>query len=125
MGKKTTPKSPLPYGVVTCLDPPPVSASLGESGQRLWARIQSQYAIRDEGGREMLFQACAAADRAERCRKAIDLDGELVEQPNGGTREHPLLKAEIAARSFIVRTLVRLGLAVEAVHPGPGRPPGG
>src|SRR5262249_17884745 len=127
MAKKsttTTGPAPMSYSAVTMLERGTVPAGLGETGQRLWAAVQGQYNIRDAGGVELLKQACQAADRAERCRKAIDLDGELVEQPNGGTREHPLLKAEIAARSFVVRTLTRLGLDVEPVRQ-PGRPPGG
>jgi hypothetical protein len=36
-------------------------------------------------------------------------------------REHPGLKHELAARSFVVRTLARLGLDVEAIKPV-GRP---
>jgi hypothetical protein len=124
MPKKTTPTSPLSYAVATMLQPTAVPPALGETGQKLWSAIQAQYAIEDAGGLELLRQACQAADRAERCRKAIDLDGELVEQPNGGTREHALLKAEIAARSFVVRTLSRLGLDMEPLRPGVGRPPG-
>jgi hypothetical protein len=41
-----------------------------------------------------------------------------------GPRDHPLLKHELAARSFVVRTLQRLGLNMEAVKPT-GRPPHG
>ena len=36
----------------------------------------------------------------------------------------PLLKHELAARAFVVRTLARLGLDLEPVRAGPGRPPG-
>jgi hypothetical protein len=37
-------------------------------------------------------------------------------------REHPAMKHELANRAFVVRTLARLGLDVEAVKPI-GRPP--
>jgi hypothetical protein len=39
-------------------------------------------------------------------------------------RDHSLIKHEIAARSFVVRTLARLGLDLEPVRAGPGRPAG-
>ena len=38
------------------------------------------------------------------------LDGSVVQTKNG-PREHPLLKSELACRSFVVRGLQRLGLA--------------
>jgi hypothetical protein len=90
----------------------------------LWTDITAAYEFSDRGSYETLFQACAAADRAERCRVAIDRDGEMI-RTRTGEREHPLLKAEMAARGFVVRTLARLGLDLEPVRPGPGRPPGG
>jgi hypothetical protein len=97
--------------------------TLGEVGLSLWNRITNAYAIEDEGGRELLSQACAAADRAEALRAQIDQDGEVL-VIKGVMRDHPALKHEIANRSFVVRTLMRLGLSVEPVR-GPGRPGSG
>jgi len=49
--------------------PPPrhpfSSRPLAEPGLNLWSRIQREYAISDSGGIELLFQLCAATDRAE------------------------------------------------------------
>jgi hypothetical protein len=99
------------------LEPP---RTLGKVGLNLWNRITSAYAIDDEGGREMLAQCCAAADRAESLRTQIDKDGEVI-LTKMGKKDNPLLKHEIAVRSFVVRTLSRLGLNVEPAR-GPGRP---
>jgi hypothetical protein len=99
------------------LEPP---RTLGKVGLNLWSRITSAYDVADEGGREMLAQCCAAADRAESLRTQIDQDGEVI-STRVGKKDNPLLKHEIAARSFVVRTLSRLGLNVEPVR-GPGRP---
>jgi hypothetical protein len=99
------------------LEPP---RTLGKVGLSLWNRITSAYDIADEGGREMLAQCCAAADRAESLRDQIDQDGEVI-LTKQGKKDNPLLKHEIAARSFVCRTLTRLGLNVEPVR-GPGRP---
>jgi hypothetical protein len=62
----------------------------------------------------------SAADRASRLKAVIDHDGEVV-RGRDGIRAHPALKEELACRGFIVRTLHRLGLDVEAVR-SPGRP---
>jgi hypothetical protein len=87
------------------LDPP---RTLGKAGLNLWNRITSAYDISDEGGREMLAQCCAAADRAEGMRATIDEEGETI-QTRAGRKDHPLLRHELAARSFVVKTLSRLG----------------
>jgi hypothetical protein len=84
--------------------------------------IQSEYAISDGGGVEVLMQACHALDRAEQSAAAIDNDGPIV-MTKSGVREHPLLKNELANRAFCVRCLQKLGLNFEQVK-NVGRPPG-
>ena len=79
--------------------------------------------IIDRGGVELLAQACQAADRAEALAEAIARDGSVVYSRSGVPKSHPAIKDELANRAFVVRTLERLGLNVEAVKPGPGRPP--
>ena len=69
----------------------------------------------------MLAQACTALDRAEALGEAIGAD--VVVHTRGGSKPNPALAAELAARSFVVRTLERLGLNVEAIKPV-GRPGG-
>src|SRR5262245_30206843 len=96
-------------------------SSLGEPGRSLWNRIMAAYEISDEGGLELLFQACAAADRAEALRMLVERDGEILSTKHG-LKDHPALKHELAARSFVCRTLIRLGLDVEPLRAGVGRP---
>jgi hypothetical protein len=93
---------------------------LGADGLALWRQVNAEYALDDVGGVLLLTQACRALDRAESCRRRIDKDGEIVDG-----REHPLLKAEMAARSFVCRTIAKLGLSFEPVRTAVGRPPGG
>ena len=95
---------------------------LGEHGANLWRSVMSDYDIVDSGGIEMLTAACQQLDRAEALREVIDRDGEII-RTKAGPREHPGLKHELAARAFVVRTLARLGLDVEAIQPI-GRPAG-
>jgi hypothetical protein len=116
MGDKSTLK------IITAQSPkvePP--RPLGDVGRALWDRITGAYNISDEGGREMLVQACLAADRAESLRAQIDAEGEFITTKQG-RKDNPLLKHELGARNFVCRTLLRLGLNVEPLRPGPGRP---
>ncbi len=94
---------------------------LGEVGRNLWDRVTSAYDIADVAGQELLGQACAAADRRAACAALIDRDGEVI-ATKSGPREHPAMRGEQAARSFVVKTLRALGLDVEPIRPGPGRP---
>ena len=95
----------------TLADPP---RNLGQPGRSLWDRIMSDYQIEDSGGLEMLGQACAALDRAEECHALVASEGILI-KVKGGLRENPAAKIELANRAFVVRTLGRLGLEVEAI----------
>lgn len=98
------------------------SRTLGKHGLVLWNAIVSTYDVSDEGGREILCQACLAQDRVEQLAAQIEADGPTI-LLKGILREHPCLRAELAGRAFITRSLVRLGLNVESVK-GVGRPPG-
>jgi hypothetical protein len=102
----------------TGLQPP---RKLGASGLELWTKVQSEFAIQDCGGIELLLQCCLASDRADALAARIDADGEVIET-KFGLKAHPCLKDELAARAFIVRTLQRLGLNLEPTRPTPGRP---
>lgn len=97
---------------------------LGEAGRAQWQLITSQYAIDDAGGISMLREICAAVDRLAEIRRQIDEDGPII-MVRGMPREHPGLRAELGYQAFIVKTLRALGLDVEPVRPGVGRPGGG
>jgi hypothetical protein len=111
---------------LTVVDPttPRPPGKFDTTGADLWRRITSAYNIDDEGGREMLYQACCAADRIAQLRQGIARDGATV-MTRTGPKIHPALKAELEQRAFIVRTLQRLGLDVEPVRPTSGRPGSG
>ncbi len=69
----------------------------------------------------MLAQICAAADSVAEYTIAIARDGSTI-RTKGGIRDHPLLKHQLAAQSFIVRSLHRLGLDIEPTRSTVGRP---
>src|SRR5215207_1920914 len=116
------PKTTLKVVPATPVNPSAPPSDLGELGQKLWRSIMEEYSIDDAGGRELLTQACKALDRAEACAEHIKRDGEVI-RTKAGPKDHPALKHELANRAFVVRTLARLGLDVEAIKPV-GRPPG-
>jgi hypothetical protein len=118
MTKKTKPSLVLVEPEITDVAPP---FSLGQRGRSLWDRIVGEYDISDAAGIELLAQACSAADLAERLNAEIERDG-AVTRSRGAVRAHPAIKDLIAARSFVVRTLIKLGLNFEPVRAGPGRP---
>ena len=115
---KLTVIAPLPAA-----DPLDAPAELGEAGRKFWAAIHRDYDISDSGGLQMLTQICAAADRVAEYAAAISREGATF-KTKAGLREHPLLRHELAARSFIVRSLHRLGLDIEPARHEIGRPPG-
>ena len=102
---------------VVLLAPP---ANLNKTGRDLWQSVMSEYDIRDSGGQQMLQQICEAADRVHEFGAIISRDGPVV-RTKAGPKDHPLIKHELAARSFIVRSLHRLGLDVEPIR-AVGRP---
>jgi hypothetical protein len=101
---------------------PQPPGELGPFGRELWDEVVENYAFDDPASMETLFQGCAARDRAEKCRKIIDEDGEVI-QTHAVLREHPLLKSELQNRSFVLRALAKLGLDLEPVRASRGRPP--
>ena len=78
--------------------------------------IMREYVIDDAAGLETLALACEQLDRVHECREQIDRDGLMIRTKHG-PKDHPLLKAELAARAFVSRTLVRLGLGAETIKP--------
>jgi hypothetical protein len=102
------------------LEPP---ATLGEAGCMLWNAIHADFEITDAAGIAMLTEICIETDRSAEYAAAIARDGVAV-RTKSGIRDHPLLKHEIASRSFVVRSLHRLGLDVIVPRSAPGRPAG-
>jgi P27 family predicted phage terminase small subunit len=99
--------------------------TLKQHGTALWNRVTGEYAVEDAAGRALLTLACQALDRAEALRELIDSEGEMLQSRTGHYKEHPGLRHELQSRAFVAKMLLRLGLDVEPMRPGPGRPPKG
>ena len=76
---------------------------------------------RRRGRRGDADQCCQAVDLAEALSARIAEDGEIIRTMNG-IKAHPAIKDGLAARSFVVRTLQKLGLNFEPLRTAPGRP---
>jgi hypothetical protein len=115
-------KKPLTLVATTTRPANPPLRQLAKDGRQLWDAVSMEFDISDAGGREMLQEAAEALDRVQALRAAIERDGEIV-QTRTGPKEHPGLRAELAGRAFITRTLQRLGVSLEPVRSTVGRPP--
>jgi hypothetical protein len=87
----------------------------------LWERIVAEYDLSDAGGAELLTLACQSLDRAEALREIIDAEGEVI-TIRGVPKAHPAIRDELNCRSFIAKSLTRLGLALEVPSRPVGRP---
>ena len=95
---------------------------LRKVGMRLWRDVLDTVSLDDTASREVLLLAAEALDRAEDCRKQIAKDGAVLRYENRLPRDHPLLKIELANRSFVAKQLDKLGLLSAPLRSGPGRP---
>jgi hypothetical protein len=114
------PKGPL--ALVDGTKVPPPARPLNDAGLSLWRRVHSDFEIEDVGGLELLLLAAEATDMVDAYTKIIAADGPTA-RTQAGLRAHPLLKEITAGRSFITRTLGRLGITSEQARPV-GRPSG-
>ena len=86
-------------------DPP---RPLGDRGLDLWFAILQNYTPTDALDLELLYQGCAAAERADELRQMIEREGLVVTAESGAVKDHPRLKHELAFRAFATRTLGRI-----------------
>jgi Phage terminase, small subunit len=105
----------------TPLNPAAPPPNLGPAGRNIWQSIIAEYQITNSGGLAILLQIATAYDRQAECAEAIAREGMTIRMKSG-LKEHPLLRTELACRSFIVRAVHRLGLDIESVKTQ-GRPP--
>ena len=112
------PKTPSPLALVSGqpLTVPPPPRPLKGAGRDLWNNVQSEYSIADAAGVELLLQCCHTADRIQELSDFIAQDGAVV-RTKGGVKANPAIRDELHARAFVVRTLEKLGLTLEALKP--------
>jgi hypothetical protein len=105
-------------------DPREPPAGLGEAGSKLWNDLHRDYEIIDASGLEMLRQICCTVDRVAEYSATIERDGPML-KTRAGVKDHPLIRHVQTGRSFIVRSLHKLGLDIIEPRSELGRPSGG
>ena len=86
-------------------------------------KVQREYQVDDAAGVEMLLQVCETLNRIAACEARIAKDGVMILGARGALAPHPLLATVQAARTFVVRTVDKLGLSYEPIR-NVGRPSG-
>ncbi|WP_413614899.1 P27 family phage terminase small subunit [Halomonas cupida] len=90
----------------------------------LWKTIRDDYDLGDEAAQAILTAAFEAWDRAKRARERLKEDGEYINDRFGQVVVHPAVKVEREARNQFLSAIKQLGLDIEPLRSGPGRPPG-
>jgi hypothetical protein len=104
-------------------NPLPPPEGLGAAGSKLWSDLHRDYVIDEASGLEMLRQICCTADKVAEYSDTVDRDGAIL-RTKAGVKEHPLIRHVQTGRSFIVRSLHKLGLDIIEPRAGAGRPNG-
>jgi phage terminase small subunit len=85
-------------------------AHLSPAARALWSRLHRAFTLDDPGSLEMLLIACEAHDRAERARKLIDAEGEVLRDRFQQPKPHPACAIERDARAMKLQALRALRL---------------
>ena len=97
---------------------------LSRSAMALKKRYLAEFEITDAAGLEILAEGLRAYDLARKCEREIETDGLTSRDRFGQVRSHPLLSTLRDARAQYLAAIKQLGLDLEPVRSGPGRPPG-
>jgi hypothetical protein len=100
----------------------PAKIHLSAEARRLKAAIVGEFAIEDAAGLVVLQTALEARDRMRQAQ--IAADGLTCRDRFGQIKAHPLVTVERDARAQFLAGLKQLGLDLEPLHDGPGRPAG-
>ena len=97
-----------------------------QTGDDLVQSILDEYEL-EAGGVALLRQTGDAVDRLSDIVAQIKTDGLMVsrkttKRAKPSRQPHPLLKVELSLRAMIARNLAKLGLDLEPVEDGVGRP---
>lgn len=106
---------------------PPYPKGLPVAERALWDTFVGsyQFSADDTAGLELLHQALLAHSRARSAATIVEREGEVIRDRFGGCKAHPAVAVELQARRLYTDLLRRLGLDLEPLRPGPGRPTGG
>jgi hypothetical protein len=104
-------------------DPLTPPDDLASAGSQLWRDLHRDFEITDASGLAMLHQICCTVDKVTEYSATIERDGAML-RTKSGVKDHPLIRHVLSGRSFIVRSLHKLGLDIIAPRAEAGRPTG-
>jgi P27 family predicted phage terminase small subunit len=96
---------------------------LSREAKSLWKKLVSRWVL-DEAGLVLLESALEAFDRMRGAQEAVAKDGAFIKDRFDQLRAHPAIAVERDAKGVLLRNLKALGLDIEPLHAGPGRPGG-
>jgi phage terminase small subunit len=102
----------------------PTKGLKGEA-KAFFLQLRSEYAIEDPGGLYSLKMAAAAYQTFLSQDKIIKDQGSSLVDRFGQAKENPACSIQTRASAEMRNWLKTLGLDLEPVRPGPGRPGGG
>jgi len=97
---------------------------LSAEAETLKEKILAEFDVSDAAGLSILDEALAAFDLCRACEAEIAEQGMTTTDRFYQKKAHPLLSTLRDARSQFLGALKQLGLDLEPVRSGPGRPPG-
>ena len=102
---------------------PPAPDHLTPEAAKWWSRFVEGWMI-DPAGLMILEGSLEAFDRMRQAQAQIAEDGPCVTDRFGQKKQHPAILTERDSRAALLRGLKSLGLDLEPIHAGPGRPRG-
>jgi P27 family predicted phage terminase small subunit len=97
---------------------------LSRAGKKIWTDLQTEYQIKDPGGLLILTSAIEAHDRMKQAQAILEAEGMTTLDRFSQPRPHPAAVIERDSRAAMLAAIKALGLDLEPLNSGPGRPPG-
>jgi P27 family predicted phage terminase small subunit len=103
--------------------PPTPPKHLSAEAQAWWRRLTEQWDL-DDPSLLILEGALEAFDRMRAAQAIIAKEGVTCKDRFKQIKQHPATLVERDAKATLLRGIKALGLDLEPINPGPGRPPG-
>jgi P27 family predicted phage terminase small subunit len=100
---------------------PDAPEHLSTEAKGWWERIVSRWDL-DDAALLILEGALEAFDRMRQAQAVLDEEGVIALDRFGKPKQHPATLVERDAKNALLRGIKALGLDLEPVNPGPGRP---
>ena len=105
------------------LDQPAAPGHLSDEAQEQWDALLAEFALTDQS-LLVLMTTLESFDRMRQAQGQLAMEGNTYLDRFGQPKAHPATLIERDSRSAYCRGLKDLGLNLEPVRSGPGRPPG-